>query len=61
MISEGSGFARSCSCGKANRLMAEKFKDVSLDQLLSYGRRRAVQKKVGSSNPKIAALKHLMK
>lgn len=36
--------ARSCKCGKYGRLVEEQFKGVTLEQLLSYGMARRVQK-----------------
>jgi len=36
--------ASSCKCGKYGRLMEERFKGVSLEQLLAYGFARRAQK-----------------
>jgi len=38
------GASSSCNCGKYNRIMEGKFKGVSLEQLIAYGRARAEQK-----------------
>jgi hypothetical protein len=40
------GASSSCDCGKYNRLMKEKFKDVSIEELMAYGRMRVEEKKL---------------
>ena len=42
--------AHSCPCGESHRLMEEKFKNVSIEDLLNYGRARAEEKGRLSNN-----------
>lgn len=36
--------SHSCDCGKYHRVMEAKFKDVSIEDLLNYGRARVIEK-----------------
>ena len=36
--------SHSCPCGKYNRQMEAKFKNVSIEDLLAYGRARVIEK-----------------
>lgn len=36
--------SHSCPCGKYNRQMETKFKNVSIEDLLAYGRARVIEK-----------------
>lgn len=44
-IKNGSHYGQSCDCGKYQHLMKERFKNVSIEDLLAYGAVRVAQKK----------------
>ena len=44
MIQDDKYSAHSCLYGKHNRIMEEKFKNVSIEDLLNYGRARVIEK-----------------
>lgn len=43
-IKNGAHYGHSCDCGKYQKLMKERFKDVSIMDLLAYGRQRVIEK-----------------
>lgn len=43
-IKNGGYHGYSCPCGKYNRIMEAKFKNVSIEDLLAYGRARRIEK-----------------
>lgn len=50
MIATSKYSARSCECNYSNRLMEYIFKDVSLEQLLSYAKLRIKEKGINRIN-----------
>lgn len=43
-VKNGSHYGHSCDCGKYNRIMEEKFKDVKIEDLFGYARQRIAEK-----------------
>ena len=44
-VKNGAHYGHSCECGYANYLMEHRFKEVSIEELLSYGAERIEDKK----------------
>lgn len=49
MIQDGKYSAHSCECGKLNRIMEERLKDVSIEHLLGYAQKRMGEKNLAAS------------